>query len=199
MTDAPAPTASQTWLLFALLTVLTWGVYGVFLHIGTVGMQDPALGMKDPHFRMKAFLFVGIAYFLTAVLAPLVILKAQGGAIDFWNYPSKGLWWSLIAGIVGAVGALGVLLAFGAKGKPPEVMSIIFAGAPIVNAITALVLHPPEGGLKAMRWQFFTGILLAAVGGYLVAKFKDPIPAAPPTQASIASAPGAKEPQPPPK
>ncbi|MBM3875170.1 MAG: hypothetical protein FJ386_00405 [Verrucomicrobia bacterium] len=192
MPDAPSPTATQTWLLFALLTVLTWGVYGVFLHIGTVGMQDPALGMKDPHFRMKAFLFVGIAYFLTAVLAPLVILKSQGGAIDFWNYPSKGLWWSLIAGIVGAVGALGVLLAFGAKGKPPEVMSIIFAGAPIVNAITALVLHPPEGGLKAMRWQFFAGIVFAAVGGYLVAKFKDPIAAAAPARtASMPAAPGA--------
>ena len=32
--------------------------------------------------------------------------------------PSKAVWLSLLAGAVGAVGAFGVLLAFGAKGTP---------------------------------------------------------------------------------
>ncbi|MBL9128073.1 MAG: hypothetical protein JNL97_10520, partial [Verrucomicrobiales bacterium] len=50
-----------TWLLCALLTVASWGVYGVFLHTGQIGMADPV------HGRYKAFLFVGIAYFITAV------------------------------------------------------------------------------------------------------------------------------------
>ena len=56
---------SYAWLIFALGTVVTWGLYGIFLHMGQVGMSDPANG------RYKAFLFVGVAYFLTAVLAPL--------------------------------------------------------------------------------------------------------------------------------
>ncbi|MBI2950373.1 MAG: hypothetical protein HYY23_22320, partial [Verrucomicrobia bacterium] len=90
-----------------MLTVASWGVYGVFLHTGQMAMSDPVNG------RYKAFLFVGIAYFLTAVLAPLAVLLAKGAS---WSYPAKGMWWSLIAGIVGAVGAFGVLLAFGAKG-----------------------------------------------------------------------------------
>src|SRR6059036_3149536 len=115
-----------TWLLFALLTVFSCGVYGVFLHTGQVAMGDPVNG------RYKAFLFVGIAYFLTAVLAPLVILMTRGAD---WNYPKSGMVWSLIAGIAGAVGAFCVLLAFGAKGTPAVVMSIVFAGAPIINAV----------------------------------------------------------------
>jgi len=167
----PPPTSSQTsltWLGFAFLTVATWGVYGVFLHNGQSQMGDPVNG------RYKAFLFVGIAYFLVAVLAPLAVLKINGAT---WSFPSKGLWWSLLAGTVGAIGAFGVLLAFGAAPKPvpvyvPVIMSIIFAGAPIVNALVAMLTHPPTGGFGAIPWPFWLGILLAAAGGALVTKFK---------------------------
>ena len=95
--------AGLTWLFYSLLTVASWGVYGIFLHTGQVNMADPVNG------RYKAFLFVGIAYFLTAVLAPLAVLVAKGAS---WNFPAPGLWWSLIAGIVGAIGAFGVLTAY---------------------------------------------------------------------------------------
>src|SRR5688572_28968782 len=161
--------SGMTWLVFALLTVVSWGVYGVFLHTGQTSMGgDPSVA------RYKAFLFVGIAYFLTAVLAPLLLLMTKGSA---WSgYTAKGMWWSLIAGIVGAIGAFGVLLAFGAGGKPGVVMSIIFAGAPIVNAIVALILHPPPAGWSKVPVPFFVGILLAALGGFLVTYFKPGTP-----------------------
>jgi len=162
------------WLFFAMGTVLTWGLYGIFLHMGQIGMADPVNG------RYKAFLFVGVAYFLTAVLAPLAILVVRGSD---WNFPGKGLWLSLIAGILGAIGAFFVLLSLGAlfaqgnKSAPAVVMSIIFAGAPIVNAIVSMVMHPPAGGLAGIRWPFVLGIVMAALGGYLVVKFKpDPAP-----------------------
>ena len=105
--------AGYGWLIFALMTVSCWGLYGVFLHSGQLGMADPVNG------RYKAYLFVGIAYFLVAVLAPLAILIVSGAD---WHYPARGMTMSLIAGTVGAVGALGVLLAFGAKGTPAVVM-----------------------------------------------------------------------------
>jgi len=166
-TAAPA----NLWIVFALLTVSSWGLYGVFLHQGQVGMGDPENG------RYKAFLWVGIAYVLVAVLAPGLLLLAKGAS---WTMPVKGTLWSLVAGVVGAVGAFGVLLAFGAKGQPAVVMSIIFAGAPIVNAVVALTWHPPAGGLGAIRWPFFAGILLAALGGTLVTLYKPgPGPAKP--------------------
>jgi drug/metabolite transporter (DMT)-like permease len=167
----------MNWLAFALMTVVTWGVYGVFLHTGQMGMKDAANG------RYKAFLFVGLAYFLTAVLAPFVVLMARGAD---WNYPKAGMVWSLIAGIAGALGAFCVLLAFGAKGTPAVVMSIVFAGAPIVNAVYSLWQHPPAGGLSSIKPQFFLGILLAAVGGCLVTLYK-PNPAAKPQNQTVAA------------
>lgn len=158
----------MSWVIFALLTVLSWGLYGVFLHNGRLAMSDPANGLY------KAFLFVGVAYFLTAVLAPLAVLMIRQAS---WSYPARGMGWSLVAGILGAFGAFCVLLAFGAGGKPAAVMSIVFAGAPVINAVYSLATHPPEGGWGALRWQFFAGIILAALGGFLVTFYKPGPPA----------------------
>ena len=151
------------WLIFALMTVVSWGLYGVFLHKGQGLMGDPELG------RYKAFFFVGIAYLLTAVIGSGIMLMVNGAE---WTFPASGMFWSVFAGLVGAIGAFCVLLAFGAQGTPAVVMSIVFAGAPIVNAIVAIALHPPVGGLSALRWPFMLGIILAAVGGCLVSLYK---------------------------
>lgn len=148
----------MSWLGFALMTVVSWGLYGVFLHTGQMAMADPVNG------RYKAFLFVGLAYFLTAVLAPLAVLKVQDAS---WAFPVRGMLWSLLAGTVGAIGAFCVLLAFGAKGSPSVVMSIVFGGAPIVNALASYVMHPAK-----LRWQFVAGMLLAAAGGCLVTLYR---------------------------
>jgi hypothetical protein len=64
-------------------------------------------------------------------------------------------------------------------------MSIVFAGAPIVNAVVAIALHPPKGGVAAIPWPFFLGIVLAAVGGCLVTLYK---PAGGPAKAGVAQA-----------
>ena len=170
--------ATSAWLIFALLTVANWGLYGVFLHAGQAGMGDPVNG------RYKAFLWVGIAYVLIAVLAPAGMLLMNGAS---WTMPVKGLTWSLVAGTVGAIGAFCVLLAFGAGGRPAVVMSIIFAGAPIVNAIVAIAWHPPADGWSSVRWQFIAGILLAALGGTLVSLYKPPPGGAPAAVAESAS------------
>jgi drug/metabolite transporter (DMT)-like permease len=170
MATGQANAPGMTWLAFAMMTVVSWGVYGVFLHTGQLAMADPVNG------RYKAFLFVGLAYMLTAILAPLAVLLANGAS---WEMPMRGMVWSLVAGVAGAVGAFCVLLAFGAKGTPAVVMSIVFAGAPIVNAVVATAMHPPAGGLTGVRWQFLLGIVLAAVGGGLVTLYR-PQPAASP-------------------
>ena len=177
---ANSSTPSNLWMLFALLSVAAWGLYGVFLHTGKTAMADPDNG------GFKAFFWVGIAYVLIAVLAPTAMLFANQAS---WAMPRQGVLWSLLAGTVGAVGAFGVLLAFGAKGQPAVVMSIIFAGAPIVNAIVSLALHPPQGGWGSIRWPFFAGILLAALGGTLVTLFK---PGSPPPGSAAPGAPAAE-------
>ena len=161
--------SGMTWLVFALATVCCWGLYGILLHAGQISMNDPANG------RYKAFFIVGVAYLLTAVIGSAVVMMINGSD---WSFPARGLWLSLAAGAVGAFGAFFVLLAFGAKGTPAVVMSIVFGGAPIVNAVTALILHPPAGGYSSLRWQFLLGIFLAALGGFLVSMYK-PGPAPP--------------------
>lgn len=177
MTQAPQGRKKMTWLAFAMLTVVTWGLYGLCLHTGALEMKDP------DHGRIKAFLLVGVAYFLIAVLAPVALLFIKGAS---WQMPGKGLTWSLVAGTVGAIGALGVILAFGEGGKPPVVMSIIFAGAPVVNAVVALLLHSPQGGWSKIPLPFFLGIVMAATGGYLVTAYK-PKDAPSPKPAAVAA------------
>jgi hypothetical protein len=176
----------MNWFYLALVTVACWGLYGIFLHQGQVAMADKELG------RYKAFLFVGIAYFLTAVLAPLIILLLSKNMN--WSMPPKGMWLSLFAGILGAIGAFFVLLAMGSgvkSGMNPaivaiSVMSIIFAGAPIINAIVGLLMHPPKGGFAAIPIPFVIGILLAAIGGFMVTRFK---PGAAPPPPKVANTP----------
>jgi drug/metabolite transporter (DMT)-like permease len=183
MEQSAAQGASYAWLGFAAITVASWGVYGLFLHSGQGAMGDPAEG------RLKAFLFVGLAYFITAVLAPILLLWLRGAS---WTFSGPGMAWSLLAGAVGALGAFCVLLAFGARGTPAVVMSIVFAGAPIVNAVVSLLWHPPAGGVGSIRWPFFVGILLAAVGGCLVTLYK-PNPGPPRAQPAEARITAAEE------
>lgn len=158
----------MTWQTFALMTVLSWGVYGVLLHSGRMGM----LKAGDPaNASMKAFLLVGIAYFVVAIVGPIFFLVKNK---TNWSFTGSGISWSFVAGVAGAVGAFTLILALGAAAKAgfstANVMSLVFGGAPIVNAVVAMSLHPPEGGLKSVPAAFWLGIALAAAGGFLVSK-----------------------------
>ena len=160
----------MNWLVFALMTVVSWGVYGVLLHKGRGNMP---MGTEAPHASLKAFLFVCIAYALIG-LATVALLKVRGSD---WSFSDGGIQWSLVAGAAGAVGAFTLVLALGAaapiyKGAAAAaVMPIVFGGAPIVNTITAMWLHPPEGGIKTLPVPFLLGCVLAASGAFLVAKY----------------------------
>ncbi len=160
----------MNWILYALLTVLAWGVYGVILHKGR-GLMP--MGAETPHAGLKAFLFVCIAYALIG-LASAVLLKLRGSD---WSLTREGIKWSLIAGIAGALGAFTLVLALGAaapiyKGAAAAaVMPIVFAGAPIINTIVAMSIHPPEGGWGSLPKPFLLGCALAAVGAFMVAKY----------------------------
>jgi hypothetical protein len=198
---SPSPKKSMSWMLFyAFLTVFCWGVYGLFLYWGQQG-----IGLKDPMARYKAFLFVGFAYALVAILAPLAYLRLFGkpGDTNFFSYPTKGWTWALIAGTVGAFGAFGLLLAFGSAPNVsyvPVVMCIVFGCAPIVNAFATIAF---EEGKFQIKPQFYVGIILAAVGGCLVALYRPEkigghgpaAPATPPAHVATAiGAPAAAEP-----
>lgn len=160
----------MNWITYALLTVISWGVYGVLLHKGRSNMP---MGPEAAHAGLKAFLFVCIAYALIGVAA-LALLKLRGSN---WSFTSGGITWSLIAGGAGAIGAFTLVLALGAAAQifkgaaAAAVMPIVFAGAPIVNTVVAMTVHPPEGGFKSLPLPFLLGCVMAASGAFLVAKF----------------------------
>src|SRR5215212_9012878 len=65
------------WLLFVAGAVLTWGAYVVTIDHGRTRL---AQGMPPTHMAvaaMRAFLFIGLAYFVMAVIVPGVYLFAN--------------------------------------------------------------------------------------------------------------------------
>jgi hypothetical protein len=115
----------------------------------------------------RAFLFVGVAYFLMAgaILLYLAVTKTEPLAMT-----EKGVSVSTLAGLLGALGALGVIFAvnrFG--GRPLLVAPLVFAGAPIVNTIVSMVWDRPQ---KPPSLLFYAGVILAAVGAGLVLRFR---------------------------
>jgi hypothetical protein len=146
----------MTWMLFVAGAVLSWGLYGPWLHKGQVELGSP----------LRAFLCVGAAYFLVGVIVPAATLAAQD-QLRGWNGP--GVSAATVAGILGAMGALCVIYSFRAGGAPVFVMPLVFAGAPIVNVLYSMWQHPPKAAPSPM---LYLGFLLAATGAYLVLRFK---------------------------
>ncbi len=156
-------------LAFTAMTFVAWGAYGPLLHHGTLSMSNDSL---------RAFVGVGIAYFFIAVLVPVYILRTQGEA---GKWTITGTFYSLIAGSVGALGALGVILALAYGGSPIYVMPLVFGFAPIVNTLVTAWMSKTFDQISPV---FIGGIVVAALGVAGVLAFK---PSAPPHAAHPAS------------
>lgn len=144
------------WIVFVVGAVLSWGAYGVMLHQGQTQLGNP----------LKALLCVGVAYFLIAILVPVAALGSQG---QLNNFNSKGLLIATVAGALGAAGAACIIWAFRSGGLPVYVMPLVFGGAPVVNVILTMALHPPKNPINPM---LYLGFLLASVGAGMVLYFK---------------------------
>ena len=163
------------WWMFVVGAVLSWGVYVPVLHQGQAAMGggNPSAG------AVRAFLCVGIAYFVTAVVIPLIVLQlnvAGGETIDFkakdGSFNTTAIAFSTMGGIAGAAGALCIIFSIKFGGAPLYVAPLVFAGAPIVNAIVSVIWHWKPyytDPLLRQGWLLFgAGILLAAIGAGLV-------------------------------
>lgn len=144
------------WVVFALGAALAWGVYGPTLHSGQLQLGSP----------LRALLCVGIAYFLIGVLVPVAMLGTQGG---LGGFNSGGFTTATIAGALGAIGAVFIILAFRNGGVPNYVMPLVFAGAPVVNVIVSMTLHPPKESPSPL---LYLGMLMASAGAGMVLYFK---------------------------
>lgn len=145
------------WLPFVMLTVLSWGTYIPTLHRGQV-----ALGGSGIH----AFLMVGVAYLMVAIAVPGVMIARAGS----WGvFTSTGMAYCIGAGVLGALGALGIVFALVNGGRPTVVPPLVFALAPVVSVFVAMLYHPPQNAPSPI---FFLGLLMAAAGAGLVLAYR---------------------------
>ncbi len=148
-------------LVFVAMTFLSWGLYGPVLHEGQHAMDRSLL---------RPLLCVGMAYFLVAVLIPLALLR-RGGEAGGWTI--GGVVWSVLAGVAGAVGALGIIVAFTARGSPLYVMPLVFGLAPVVNTFVTMAMTRTT---KEAGTMFYAGVLLVALGAAGVLFLKPQLP-----------------------
>jgi hypothetical protein len=147
----------MTWLMFVAGAVLSWGVYGAMLHQGQVKLGSP----------MRALLCVGVAYFLIGVLVPIAVLMTQGQGLGGFN--RAGTTGATIAGALGALGAVCIIFSFRTGGTPTYVMPLVFGGAPLVNVLYTMYIHPPKVAPNPM---LYVGFLITAIGAATVLYFK---------------------------
>jgi drug/metabolite transporter (DMT)-like permease len=147
---------SMLWIVFVAGAVLSWGAYGVLLHQGQTQLGNP----------LKALLCVGVAYFLIGLLVPVAALGGQG---QLNSFNSKGVLIATIAGAVGAIGAACIIYAFRNGGLPVYVMPLVFGGAPVVNVLLTMALHPPKSSINPL---LYVGFLLASIGAAMVLYFR---------------------------
>ncbi len=147
----------MNWLGFVAGAVLSWGVYGAMLHQGQVKLGNP----------MRALLCVGVAYFLVGVVVPLIVLAAQGQGLRGFN--ASGTTFATVAGTLGALGAVCIIFAFRTGGLPTYVMPLVFGGAPLVNVLYTMYIHPPKAAVSPM---LYVGFLLTAIGAGTVLYYK---------------------------
>jgi drug/metabolite transporter (DMT)-like permease len=181
------------WLIYALAAGLCWGTYVPLI---THGGQE----LKS---RYGAFLCVGIAYVLIAVLFPLARFYMVG--TEKLEINATGVTFACLAGAAGALGALCVI--FASLAAPPGknyalyIAPIIFGLAPLLNTVVSMFWHPKQGafsfGLPEQMpgWMFYVGVVLVGLGSALVLLSKpeeatNPKTAASPGAAVVADASG---------
>ena len=159
-------------IVCTLATALCWGVYGPLLQWGHGAMGSG---------RLRPFICVGIAYFLIAIVGPILLMSVtgmenEGGISSGWTNKSaggySGIFWSLMGGTAGALGALGVILALNYGGQPSYVMPVVFGCAPIINTAFTMYFSGAYKNLSGMHGSmYFAGLILVAVGAVVVLFF----------------------------
>jgi hypothetical protein len=160
----------EAWLAYTIGAGLCWGTYVPMI----------AFGGRELKSRYMAFLCVGVAYFLIAVLFPVV--RFMLGWDKVGDLKATGLVFATLAGAAGAFGALGVIFATAAAepGDRIYIAPLIFTLAPLLNTVVSLFWHPttdhpfhvalPD---QMPGWKLFLGIILVGAGAGLVLLSKE--------------------------
>src|SRR5262245_622952 len=166
------------WWGYVVGAGLAWGTYVPFVFFGGTELTTRPGTIGG---RLASILCVGVAYFVLAVVIPVVLMAIRDDAKPEWK--TTGLVFSALAGVAGAVGAICVIFASKAavdaaraEGAitPQEIARyriyiapLIFALAPAINTLVSLVWHPKPGdpwhfSFELPGWKLPAGIVLVA-------------------------------------
>lgn len=172
------------WWGYVVGAGLAWGTYVPLVFYGGTELTTRPGTIGG---RLASILCVGVAYFVLAVVIPVVLMSIRSDAKPDWK--PIGLVFSALAGVAGAVGAICVIFASkaavdaakaGGAMSPQEIAKyriyiapLIFALAPMINTLVSLVWHPKPGNpwhfaFEMPGWKLPLGILLVAAGTFLV-------------------------------
>jgi hypothetical protein len=139
-------------VLFALSTALTWGLYGPILAKARDAELSP----------FKPYVLIGVAYLVIAIFGGVVGMLIKG---DNFSFSGLGTTWGLIAGALGAFGALFLTLCMynGGARIPHAVMPIVFGGAVTVSALYTLFSSGGRLQASPMLWVGIVGMLVCVI------------------------------------
>ena len=106
---------------------------------------------------------MGAAYFIVAIVVPTIFLASRGRLAGDWSF--GGISWSVMAGVAGAMGALGIIIAMSNGGNAVYVMPLVFAGAPV---LTVGISYFFARGGQPPSPMFYAGLILVIVGAVVV-------------------------------
>ena len=147
----------RSWLPFVLLTVLSWGTYIPTLHKGQV-----ALGGSGVH----AFLMVGVAYLLVAILVPGTMI-ARAGSWDLFT--SGGVTFTVAAGVLGALGGARHRVRSRQRRPPHRGAPARLRGGAGGQRVRGHAVQPAGESPVPV---FFLGLVMAAAGAGLVLAYR---------------------------
>jgi len=97
------------------------------------------------------------------------LLSSLGAQGELSGFNTSGLVNATIAGALGAAGAACIIWAFKFGGLPVYVMPLVFGGAPIVNVLVSMAIHPPKQALNPL---LFLGFVFASIGAAMVLYYR---------------------------
>jgi hypothetical protein len=140
--------------IFALSTGLFWGLYGPMLTKARLGDAQAS--------PFKPFVAIGIAYLVIAVAGGIIGMYLKQ---DSFAFTGAGATWGLIAGALGAIGALTLTLCMfsGGARMPHVVMPLVFGGAVTISALYGFITSSDKAHISPMLWVGIAGMLVSVV------------------------------------
>ena len=137
---------NNRWILFTVLGFAFWAHYGITAKFSSIGYH---------HASELTFVWVCAVYTVVGIGLALILMKIQkdDAVFPYWSWH-----WAVVAGLVGAGGAVCVIKAM-KVGNPVFVMPLVFGPAQGFNALFTRVLQGFKHRPNVWFWVGLAGLI----------------------------------------